>query len=184
MDNLYQKLFSLCNEKKLIEIYNRNDDFNKFNLGVLLAVNQMEYVYVFVDKQGRSDGIRIGSIDDIYRIVDESKYIDKYYKIMREFERALLIDDYLDYFNHERCSLESFLQYSQDRNMVVSLSLCGSNQYDISGFVHAIEGKIITFKELNTYGELVTVSYISIDDIDYCSCDSEDERILKMLYNK
>jgi len=50
MDNLYQKLCLLCNEKKLIEIYNRNDDFNKFNLGVLISVNQTEYIYIYIHR--------------------------------------------------------------------------------------------------------------------------------------
>lgn len=183
MNNLYQKLISLCCEKKLVEIYNKNDDFNKFNLGMLISVNQTEYVYVSIDKQGRSDGIRIGLIDDIFRIVDEGKYIDKYSKIISAFGRKISIDRYLRYFSNEKCNLESFLQYSQDEDMVVSLSLCGSNEYNISGLVCSIDENILKLKELDTYGEPVAVSYINIEDIDYCSCDSEDERILKMLYN-
>ena len=102
MSSLYRKLCTFCEERKLIEIYNKIDESGTFGLGVLICVSQTDFIYSFVDKQGRLDGIRIEAIDDIWKIVEESSYINKFKRIISEEGYDLSVDGYSNCFNNEK----------------------------------------------------------------------------------
>lgn len=168
---------------QLVQIYNCNDDPDIFNLGQFISVSNDFYVYVSIDKKGFMDGIRLGYIKDIYKISKKGKYIDKYKKIFQLFDRKADLREYTSFFKKDDCDLLSFLKFAYDNNKVISLSLCSSNQYDVSGLISSYNDKTLVLKEINTYGEEEETSIIDIQSIDFCSCDSEDEKILKSLYN-
>lgn len=180
MGSLYRKLCTFCEERKLIEIYNKNDEGDTFGLGMLICVSRTNFIYLAVDKQGKPDGIRIEAVDDICKIVEESKYIDKYKRIMDESGYDFSADGYLNFFNNEKCSMELFLQYLKDTNKAATLYLSEPSGCDLLGFVGEIDDGIIKFKEVDKYDGAVSVSYINIDDIYACSCGSKNEKIAEM----
>lgn len=180
MSSLYRKLCTFCEERKLIEIYNKNDESGTFGLGVLICVSQTDFIYSAADKQGKPDGIRIEAVDDIWKIVEESTYINKFKSIISEEGYDLSADGYSTCFNNEKCSMMSFLQYSADTKRAVTVYFSEPSGSELLGFVGEIDDGIIKFKEVDKYDGAVSVSYINIDDIYACSCGSKNEKIAEM----
>lgn len=168
---------------QLVQIYTGDDGSDSFNLGKIISVGEDSYVYVSIDKKGFMDGIRFGCTNDICRISNTGKYIDKFQKIIRLFDRKFDLKEYTDFFKKDECDLFLFLKYAYENKRVVSLSLCGSNIYDVTGFISSYNDKTLIFKEIDKYGEEVETSIIDIQSIDFCSCGSEDEKIIEALYN-
>ena len=183
MSSLYRKLCTFCEERKLIEIYNKIDESGTFGLGVLICVSQTDFIYSFVDKQGRLDGIRIEAIDDIWKIVEESSYINKFKRIISEEGYDLSVDGYSNCFNNEKFSMMSFLQYSADTERAVTVYFSEPGGSELLGCVAEIDDGIIKFKEVDKYDGAASVTYINIDDIYACSCGSKNERIAEVPEN-
>lgn len=184
INSIKELLTNDYSSNQLIQIYNCNDDSDTFNLGQFISVSNDSYVYVSIDKKGSMDGIRFGYIKDIYKISKKGKYIDKYQKIIKLLDRKVNLQEYTSFFKKKECDLFLFFKFAYDNNKVISLSLCNSNQYDVSGLISSYNDKTLILKEINTYGEEDETSIIDIQSIDFCSCDSEDEKILKLLYNQ
>lgn len=180
MGNLYGKLCSFCEERKLIQIFNRNEDSCNFGLGVLICVSETYLISKHIDKQGRPDGLMIEAVDDIWKIVGESRYIDKFKSIMRADGVEINAGEYSDIFNSEKCDIVSFLQYSIDAKRAVTLYFSNPGGYEMSGFAEELNDGVIKFKEVDKYDGTAETAYVNIEDIYGCSCGGKNERLAEV----
>lgn len=169
------------NNKSPICIYTRNDESDTFSFGIILNYSEDCYIIASINKLCEVDGIRFGYINDIYRIESNGRYTDKYLKIRDIMNKDWDVSAYSNYFDNADCSINDFFEYAVNYHQVVSFSVVHTNIYNFTGFIDGFNDLIIKIDTLDDYGNIDGKSIVNIDDIDYCSCDSLDEQILKCL---
>ncbi|WP_147635421.1 hypothetical protein [Risungbinella massiliensis] len=59
-----------------------------------------------------------------------------------------------------------------------------SHEKDVIGFIQEKEEDLITIAVVDNFGEPNGEAYIKLEDINWISCDDQDEACLKILYNE
>lgn len=170
-----------CENKSIIGMYIKPDS-DKFNVGILLGISEETYVYASIDTAGRMDGIRMGLTDDISRIIDDGDYIDKIKRIARIMGRNMDYSEYERHFNSDNCDVFSVLDFAHKNGRIVSVDIDNTGDYLFTGWVSGFDEDIVRIKEIDRYGVYLDDHILDIGSINFISCNSEDEKIIELLY--
>lgn len=179
MNGVCSKLRELCGGNAFAEIY-RSDE-RCFALGIPICVSENSYVYMSISKAGRADGIRFGFTKDIYRVCGESRYIDKYKRLMELLWRSADTGTYSKAFPGKDLRRE-FLKFAKDSGKAVTLYMGGDDPYELTCFPLSFDGSTLKLREIDEYGTETGISHIDISSAVFMSCDSETELIAEVLY--
>ena len=170
------KIKELAENGRLCEIYFGGKCTGDFELGKIIACGEECVLILSVNRYAVSDGIRMIYADDICRISENSKYIKKYEFLTEKYGMDTGCTEYRKYFGENGCGMTDLFEFARSKDKAVSLSLCGSDEYDITGFVVSYDDTTVTVREIGEYGDDEGTSFLNINDIDYCSCDAWAER--------
>lgn len=169
-------LSELYSSKKTASIYDDRNETSKFHYGAVIGVNENNAAIENISPDGEWDGITLVNTEAIFRIEKDGLYDKKMKKLMKinapELFRFTLNSENLTF---------SLLSLALETKKIVSLELCESGCYDITGFVEESDEERCKIHLVDEYGENDGFSYILLSDITWISYDSEDEkRILRL----
>ena len=166
MSNLLLKeLKEVRKSNELIEIYLNPDDIEAFSVGYINAISKDFILVKFVYSTGIYDGYGVISINDIYKIIRNSKYLDTIIKLIEynksQFPDINLVNDNL---------LLSLLKYSNDNSKIVEVQMKNDEDYMV-GFVKSITETTLEITKINNYGESNGKVTVRLKDIKMLQSD-------------
>ncbi len=176
---IIEQMRTAKNNKDIVSIYSNYEDTEKFSVGRVLAVNDDDTVLYAYSPYGRYDGYLLKKTDSIFLIETGGSYLEKI---------AILSDKNCDDFKKEIRKFESsdlvneLLNFAQENSLIVSIELLDSGITDVQGFVDKSENESVIINAVDDYGYSDGTSAVNFRDITFISCDAEDERALKTLY--
>ncbi len=173
---MFSDLLRQCQEgKKLIGIYTNRQDLSKFDVGVVLAVDDDFLILSSVSKYGKRNGLLLLEIDSVVRIDEDSVYLRKIGALMRYYNEKQ------DDFNADEYLIYSLLEYCHANNRIAAIDLLDSGTYDAVGFVDDLDTERCVIKQISEFGKNDGTSNILLADITSISCCSEMEVMLEVL---
>ncbi|WP_238882330.1 hypothetical protein [Clostridium sp. YIM B02551] len=171
-----RKLEDLKKNKKAASFYTDENNTSKFLFGYIVDYNDDFFIVAMISPDGQYDGFVLREISSIVRINVDGKYENKILELAKHnkiiHEKFTLQDDNF---------ISEFLRFAEQQEYIVSIELLNSGFYDVQGYIEAIEDDNCNIKQVNEYGEEDGVSLIKLIDITKISCNSLDEKVLKVL---
>jgi len=164
-------------KKKMVSLYTDTSETDKFAVGFILGVNDDFLLLNSIETNGMNDGLYLMQLEDVFRVSFDGEYeekIKKLYEMQGQKPMPNMQDD--DLFS-------VFFTYAKNNSMIVSLKVCDSEVYDISGLVEEISGETIRLKCFSNYGKDDGISIIKNDHITKATCNSDYECILSKIIN-
>ncbi len=173
---MFSDLLIRCQEnKKLIGVYTNRQDLSKFDVGVVLAVDDDFLVLSSVSKFGKLNGLLLVELGSVVRIDEDSVYLKKINALMRYFNEKPEV------FSAEQYLVYSLLEYCHANNRIAAIDLLDSGTYDAVGFVDELDTERCVIKQVSEFGKNDGTSNILLADITSISCSSEMEVMLEVL---
>lgn len=173
-----QKLEKYCMKKELISLYADIENTDKFLTGYINSVDDFGVVVNHITPHGTYDGYVYISMDDIFCLEMHSKYIEKIKKLMaknyQENHKKLEIDNNQSLFMN-------YLIFAKKNHMLISWQICGEQYAMSTGFIEEIENEIIKISKITEFGEKDGETFVKLDCINSCQCDTTDEQLLMEL---
>lgn len=170
-------LSKLQKESVLCEIYTERN-FDAFNVGYLIYLDQDWYGVSDYKPNGDWDGYLFRQIDTVSRIAVKSKYLDKMKSLITK-------EDLIYPFElTEEGIVICVLNYVKKTSKVVKLELFNDCDVTLIGLIKDISNEYLTVEELDTYGEMTTISVIKVSDISFLEFDAEEELIIQKFIKK
>lgn len=170
-------LFELYSSKKPASIYTDCEETSKFHFGYVLAVNEKEIALQLISPDGEDDGLTVINTENVFRVETDGQYSEKMKKLCSENAIHL----YELPINNDDIS-ESVLLSAVKKKQVVSIELLDSGYDDVTGFVESISDGECKIRLIDEYGCEDGYSYISVEDITKISCDTQDEKRIRRLW--
>lgn len=162
--------------QKLVSLYSNIENKDAFNVGFIVDYDSEFILLNSISQYGKYDGILLIYIDDIFRIDTDSKYGNKLLKLLNNEE----ITNYE--FKKVGSCIEKIFSYAKENDSIISISFFDSdNKSDIIGKVKSYDNNEVEICCYDEYGEIDGISYININEINYISLDSLDEKMITNL---
>lgn len=163
-------LKELRETQELAEFYT-NGETEIFEVGNIVALNDKIFAFRSFSSNGDQTGIVAYSVEDIFQVLTNTKYIEKIKKLCTD-------NSYSDISNEidESNIMLSILNIALNRKEVISVKLMGNNDYNFIGFVESIDDNEFKIKLLDEYGYEDGFGYASIKDITELVYMTEKER--------
>lgn len=172
-----EKLTQLCDEKKIVSIYDDIDQPDRFALGYIVSCNREHYVLALISPDGKYDGFLLKICDKILHISYDGQYENKIKKLVRyyktEHEKYRFAEDDL---------VKEMLLFAKKYNFIVSIELNNSGYDDCVGYIKEFNNNKCVIQNIDSYGNGDGESFMLINDITQISCNSSDEISLKILH--
>ncbi len=174
MDKILSKL---KRESVLCEIYT-DRNFDAFNVGYLVYLDKDWYGISDYKPNGDWDGYLFRQTDTVSRIAVKSKYLNKMQSLIKK--EHLVYPFELTDEGIVICALN----YVKKTSKVIKIELFNDCDLTLIGLIKDISDEYLTVEELDTYGEMTTISVIKISDISYLEFDAEEELLIQKFVEK
>lgn len=172
---MVELLKELVDSKDYVEIYTNSLDISKFAFGRIIAFDESFFIAALISPSGNYDGLLLKPNDDIIKISNKTKYIEKMKVIIGDF-----IDQ--DYHFESNDLITQLLLYAKKKNCIISIELLHSGYDDITGLVDSVKKHQFVIKQVDQYGNDDGITYANKNDITQISFDSSKENSLLKLY--
>ncbi|MFA6808845.1 MAG: hypothetical protein WCR27_07615 [Eubacteriales bacterium] len=173
-----EKLKELKKDRKIASFYTNENNTSKFIVGSVVDFNDDYFIISMISPQGLNDGLVLKETSSIIRINTDSMYENKilalanYHKIK-----------YCDIILNGNNLIFELLSLAKMKNYIITIELLNSGFNDVQGYVGSIENDSCNIKQITEYGDLDGIDLIKISDITEISCNSDDDRIIEILYS-
>lgn len=168
-----------CKENKFVSIYSNCADTERFIYGKILYVNEEEVLIYMVSPNGNFDGLLVIQTTSVFRLEYGGDYEKKMELLVSQYELPVfdfVVDDF-----HIGLSI---LKIASKTREIVSIELMDSDIDDVVGIVESLDSNLCKIRQINAYGSEDGYSIINLDDVTQISYASEDERRIKILWDK
>lgn len=171
-----QYLLSAKENGNPVSIYSDNESTERFSFGFIQGVSDDYVLLASISPLGFYDGYVIIKYKDIYRLEKNDKYGEKVYKLYGIRKQ-----------NHPIVPLTSdniildLIQFSRDKQLVVTIELDNSGYDDLQGIVSEIQGDMVVVMQIDDDGNPDGKTVVCFDRITRAICDSDKEMAIKLL---
>jgi len=168
---MYHILKEVYSKKKFISVF-LEEDLDTFYVGYIRGISQNHIVFNAISTRGYNDGYYLLKVDDIVKISFEGQYEIKIYKLMENVGKST--DNSFE-FKFSEDLFNDFFTYVSQNSFVVSLSLCDSDTFNITGKVQCIDSEVIELNQLDEYGNNDGTTIVRLDSITKAVVNSGNE---------
>ncbi len=167
---------------KLCEIYTDAANDELFSVGYFLAYDEDNVIFESFDPYGNNDGLWCIEINDIYRIKQDTKYLDNL---------KLLIDEngsrIFKSINLGNDLKKSFIEMIKKDNQICTIELGDDDFAEEVGFIKELDCTdkdydYLVVSNVNESGALDGVSYIYYEDVHCIAYQNIETKKLQNLY--
>lgn len=163
----------------LVELYARADDASRFDAGWVLGVDDRYVILLAMDEKGRRDGLLLRLLENVVCVQADTLYLKKLEKLSSRFiqgrpELPPVRGDLLSWL----------IRFAEDGRLGISLELADSGGEDVCGTVAQDNGRVLTVRQLDVYGNDDGMAHVPHEHITRMNCDSADERAMLFLAGK
>lgn len=181
-NNFIAHLRRSMHETAMISVYSNINEPDKCSVGIVEAVADEHFIMKHVTPNGLYDGYVIRRLDQIFRLDFNGQYeqrLELLYKLQNQRHQN---------FFKNKIKMSNFcadvLLMAQKSNFIVSVCIDETEtQDDIVGFVNHVKDTESIISRISFEGLEDGESVFLIDDVVKINCDSEDERVLELLFN-
>lgn len=161
-------------DHKLVEIYENEDEIDSFILGYIIQYDDYFILIQCIDKYGAFDGYLAIQIDKIYRIAQDSMYIN---------DMLLILDDTVlnDKSKSKYKNTTIIASIINDCTSLLTIQLCSSGYNNINGFVVSNDLNTMTLKCYDDSGTFDGITTIDMNCITSIEFDSKNTRRIEKL---
>ena len=155
---MYELLEKYMRSGSLIAVYSDRNNYESFAVGYVYKICEGKVMILNVGVHGEFDGYSVCFIDDIFRLEENSKYLQKINKLKDwDISNVLKIDTEGELF---KAVIETALKYKK----IIAIDCCDS-EFEVRGYVNEMSDTIVRLMQITEYGEEDGETMIRIDDI-------------------
>lgn len=162
--------------KHITSVYTNEENTSKFSMGFILDVTDTHLLLGMITPYGRYDGFSVKGLETVYRLEHGGNYHAKLFKLYTEYNQM----------HNEVCTSEGpirgLINHAKQNNLIITIELFESGLDDAQGFVESVDNGFLTMRIVDENGRKDGESIFEISSISYISCDSENEAMIKKLY--
>lgn len=159
----------------MIAIYVNVEEEENFAVGYVVDVIEDQFLFLNVGLHGEFDGYTAAYIDDIYRVENDSRYINKMKQLCSFDLRNVLKNE------KEQSAIMFLIDTAFKEKRVIKLSVAEKDNV-ITGFIIKKNSSFIEVLQLDEYSDEDGNSVIKYDDIVQVCYDDLDCHDLQILY--
>lgn len=173
---MFSDLLLRCKEsRKLVGVYSDRRDPTKFDVGIVIALDDNHFILSSVSTYGKLNGLLLYEVESVLRVDEDSIYLKKIAALMRynnEKQEAFTADRYLPY---------SLLEHCRANSRIVSVDLLEGTTPFITGYVDELDVESCSIRQISEFGKPDGTASILLADVTCISCCSEYETMLEVL---
>lgn len=173
---LKHRIREAYNRQEIVGIYDDREDMTMFWVGYIAAYSDDYVICGHITPNGLYDGFLLIDANRIFRIESHSM------EIMRT---ALLYklkgQEHPEYVSTSENLALSLLKYAMERRYIVTIEQMDQADNDVQGYVEGLDERSVRIKTYTKYGALDGEALLSMEDISFLSCDSDDDADLRLL---
>lgn len=155
---MYELLEKFMKSNALIAIYTDTNDYEVFEVGYVYRLCADKIIVLNVGVHGEFDGYSVLFVDDIYRIEENSQYLQKIEKLKDwNVSEVFGIDGEEEYF-------KAVTDTALKARKIIAISCCNS-QFEVMGYVKEFSDTVVRVLQITKYGEADGETVIRTDDI-------------------
>lgn len=160
VDRFREMLTRYVGKQELVEIFEDDEETDKFEVGMVLSVSEDYYSLSLVDSKGRPDGSYVGLMEDIRRIGVGTQYLAAVELLHQRHKSGTLIP-YSEEPKPTFDSMQEVLEYAQRMRQVV----CIHTDELFYGFVANFTSEHVEIREVNRSGIEDGVQFLDLDEV-------------------
>lgn len=176
VDRFREILSRYVGKTELVEIFEDDDEQDKFEVGMVLSVSEDYYSLSVVDTKGRPDGSYIGMIEDIRRIGVGTQYLAAI-ELLHQRNKSGTLLQWTDETRPTFDNIQDLLDYAMRTRSLVSIK---TSEW-FYGFVQHYTGDHVEIREVNKTGIEDGIQFIDLEEVvrvDYGGPTEEARRFL------
>lgn len=168
-----------CHTGEIVSFYTNREQTDRFSSGRIKMYNNTQVLIELIDPYGNDDGLSVNFLSNIFLLEQGTNYNTK----LNRLSRLKGEKDRVDAIGYLEADLITYLlRFAKDNEYVLTVQLCESGFTDAVGFVERLSENEVDLRLVDELGHLNGKSVFAISDITSITCDSQDERALKLLY--
>lgn len=161
--------------RSIVSVYTNTNETDKFNLGFVVGLSDDFAIIHSLSPAGLNDGYDLYRIENIYRINTDGQYEKKLYTVWKSTNQKI------EHCFTEEVGLSVFMNFAKQNNYVTTIEVCDSGIDDSIGHVKSVDEDFLQINALDLYGQPDGINRIKCEYITRASCNSEEERLIKLL---
>ncbi len=173
---LKRRIREAYNQHEIVGIYDDREDGTKFWVGYIAAYSDDYVVCGHITPSGLYDGFLLIDANRIFRVEFQSMEIKRtalLYKLKGQ--------EHPEYVSTSENLALSLLKYAMERRYIVTIEQKDQVDNNVQGYVEGLEERSVRIKMYTKYGEPDGEALLSMEDISFLSCDSDDDADLRLL---
>ncbi len=173
---LKHRIREAYNQHEVVGIYDSREDVTKFWVGYIAAYSDDYVICGHITPNGLYDGFLLIDASRIFRIESHSMEIKRtalLYKLKRQ--------QHPEYVSVSENLALSLLKYAMDHQYIVTIEQMDQAVNDVQGYVEGLDEWSVRIKTYTKYGEPDGEALLSMEDISFLSCDTDDDANLRLL---
>lgn len=166
----------------IVSVFSDREQPDKCSVGYIDTIAEEQVLIKHVTPTGMVDGFMIRRLEDVFRVDIDGQYeqkIQQLYTLQGQCHQMLFTNQ----VKNDSNLFKEALANSQKLAIVVNICIDETESQDsIIGFVKEISDNEVVVSRISDNGLADGESVILLDDIIKLNCDSDDEHILKLLY--
>lgn len=169
-------------EKVIVSIFSNRNQPDACSVGYVEAITEDQVLLNHVTPTGLADGIVIRRLEDVFRVDINGLYeqkLHRLYFLQHQSHQTLLLDP----ANTETNLFNEILIQAQKLGLIVNVCIDETETQDnIIGLTKEVSKFEVVISRISEYGLVDGESILLLDDIVKLNCDTDEEHILKLLY--
>lgn len=170
------------NENIIVSVFSNTNQPETCSVGYVEAITKDQVIIKDVTNTGLTAGYVIRKLENVFRIDIDGMHEQKMHKLykMQKQSHVSILKYKIDI---EANIFMEILKISHNLGLVVRICVDESDiQEDIIGLVKEVSGNEVVISRIDEYGLADGESAIMLDDVVLLNCDTDEDHILKLLY--